>query len=174
MKLNGKIILVSFSICFSLLLISSNKASGEEKLNRVSVLLRDGSVIATEDYQYIPLVETSTFSVLNQYIRLKSLSIGGIVFFQNQTKYILDWPEIFNSIRSIELLNPGLIPYKNGKMIITPKYGKKIETDKGTFLQFIGHDTATSHFIALEYDSYNNWWKETYVDIRNVKKIVFD
>ncbi len=174
MNLNGKIIFLSFSVCFLLLLISGDKAAGEEKLNRVSVLLRDGSVIATEDLQYIPLVEIGTFSVLNQYMRLKSLSIGGVLFFHNQTKHILDWPEIFNSIRSIELLSPGLIPYKNGKMIISPKNGKKININNGTFLQYIGHDTATSYFIALEYDSYNNWWKETNIDIRNVKKIVFD
>jgi hypothetical protein len=149
-------------------------ASAEKKKhNRISVLLRDGSVITTPDFQDAFSGKDGMLTTLNRYIRLKSLSIDGLVFFQNKKKYIFDWDQIVKKIHSIELLSPDLDVYHHGVMVITPKKGKKIKTSDATLLQYIGHDQPTSQLTIQAYDSYNNWWREAYLDIQKVKKIVF-
>lgn len=148
-------------------------ASKERNIHsRISVLLRDGSVITTPDLQGAVTDSDGLFTTLNPYIQVKSLSIDALVFYQNTQKIIFDWEQIINNLHSIELLSPELDSYRHGAMLITPKKGKKIRTADATLLQYIGHDQPTRQITILEYDSYNKWWREAYLDIQKVKKIV--
>ncbi len=149
------------------------EAAEKKRHNRISVLLRDGSVITTPDLQGAIAEQDGMFTTINRYVQLKSLSIDALVFHQNKNKYVFDWDQIVRKIHSIELMNPDLHAYDQGAMVITTKNGEKIKTSDATLLQYIGHDQPTSQLIVLEFDSYNKWWREAYLDIQKVKMIVF-
>ncbi|MBA4367239.1 MAG: hypothetical protein C0403_06330 [Desulfobacterium sp.] len=149
------------------------EAAEKKRHNRISVLLRDGSVITTPDLQGAITEQDGMFTTLNRYVQLKSLSIDALVFHQNKNKYVFDWDQIVKKIHSIELMSPDLDVYDHGAMVITPKNGEKIKTSDATLLQYIGHDQPTSQLTVLEFDSYNKWWREAYLDIQKVKMIVF-
>jgi len=173
MKMRKKSVFL-LAVLFMGLFHPDSAVSGEKnRHNRISVLLRDGSVITTPDLQGAVTDQDGMFTTLNRYVQLKSLSIDALVFYQGNNKYVFDWEQIIKNIHSIELISPDLDGYDHGAMIITPKKGKQIKTSDATLLQYIGHDQPTSRLTILEYDSYNKWWREAFLDIQKVKKIVF-
>jgi outer membrane protein OmpA-like peptidoglycan-associated protein len=130
-------------------------------------------VITTPDLQGAITDQEGIFTTRNRYVQIKSLSVDALVFYQDQKKYVFDWDQIVKNLHSIELLSPDLDVYHHGAMMITSKKGEKIKTADATLLQYIGHDQPTSQLTILEYDSYNKWWREAFLDIQKVKKIVF-
>lgn len=141
--------------------------------NDVSIILRNGAIVTSAEKNE-PIPEPSNdFSAMDRFVKLKSLNISGLTYTHNNKIYKLDWHQILKNIESIELWDPDLSPYKDGKMRIKKISGETLKISEGTFLKFIGYDDAVSDFNVIEYDSYHKFWRDKYLDIREVRVIRF-
>ncbi len=175
-----------FILCGAILFFSrtSHATSNSED---ITVFLRDGKVITLINktqqkriydetftaYHPGPVSQKDSMAEHERYIKLKSLNIQALQFTDKHQIFQLDRNQITKMLYSIELLSPELHNYKNGKMLITKKNSERISTSDGTLFKYIGHDDALSQLNIYRYDSVNKCWKEAYLDIFKVKKIVF-
>lgn len=172
MKKNIRYVVCPFIILF--LLIQSQMLRAESEIENIVVFLRDGTLITAKEDDKRLVNQGRLFQNYDKYTRLKSLNIGGMTYDNNKILYKLDWNQMKKKLISIELLSPALKRYGNGKMMIQPQKGDIINTKSGSLLRYLGHDYAISEFVVYSYDGLNDDWREENLDIRKVKKIVFN
>ena len=139
----------------------------------ISLILRNGAIIEmTAPNPPLPATGRE-FSEVDRFVKLISLNISGLTYsYQNKT-YKLDFPQIQRYVDYIELLDPDLSPYKEGRMVIRKTDGQTLTVNDGTFLQYIGYEDAVANFNIVEFDSFNKFWRDKYLDIRDVRVIRF-
>lgn len=151
-----------------------NLYAASSEIGEISLLLRNGSVVLmAEKDEPVPSAADDPTEI-DRFVKLKSLNLGGIVYTYDAKVYKMDWPEILKNVSYIELFDPELSPYKNGRMVVKRKSGDKLKTSDGTLLRYIGYDTGLSEITVIKYDSYHKFWREVYLDIRDVKIIRFE
>lgn len=139
--------------------------------NDISLELRNGAIVKMAEKNQPPPEESGEFSVYDRFVKLKSINIQGLVYTYNNKQYKLDWDQMVKTIEYIDLMDPDISPYKDGKMALKKLTGKKITVPQGTFLKYIGYHDALSEINILEFDSYHKFWREKYLDIKEVKRI---
>lgn len=140
----------------------------------ISLLLRDGSIItqASPDEPLPP--KNTVISASDTLVKWKNLNIAGMVYTHDHVKYTVDMNQMLKHFRSIELADPNLRPYQNGTLIIQKETGDTITVTAATLLSYMGHPDGVADILAVQFDGYNQFFREIFIDIRDVKKIRFE
>lgn len=143
----------------------------ETKPPIIQVQLRDGIVIESGPKPYESPKASSLFLPVSNSMRLKTLNTSIIDGNLGGRVVQITWDSILSDVSEIELMTPGLSPYKKGRITIKNRKGEKSELTGATFLKYIGHDAPVKEFIIYSYDGFNKSWREENLDIAKVRKI---
>ncbi|MBU0993067.1 MAG: OmpA family protein [Proteobacteria bacterium] len=139
----------------------------------VTLILRDGSVITKAMTDQPPPPVDADISVKDRFVKWKSINIEGFTYVDDHKKYKVDFNQMKLQFMSIELVDTKLRPFQNGRLIIEKRSGGKMTIADGTLLTYFGHPDGVSDILAIEFDSFNRFWRDIFIDIRDVRKIVF-
>ncbi len=157
-----------------LLVPAAISSQAKENLREIMVELRNGDLITSSDFHSIPARNGTPFPLQEKYRKLTSLNFSELVLLQGNTAYRLDRNDILETVSSIELLEPNLCPYKDGRMRIVKKNGAVLDELNGTLLRYIGYPDAAAYLLIQRFDNFYKDWRRAELDIREVKKIIFD
>jgi len=143
----------------------------ETKPALIQVYLRDGLVIESSGRPAGPPSAAGLSSTVSENIKLKSLNIGMIGAVMNGRVVQINWDDVMKEAVEIELMNPGLSPYKKGPIRIRKINGETSILTDATLFKYVGHDTPVKEFVIYSYDGFNKSWREENLDVAKVKKI---
>lgn len=160
-----------YSILLSLL---ASASPCTENLAEIMVELRNGNLLTSTDFYSIPAQNGAPFPLQEKYRKLTSLNFAELVIYQGSEAFRLDRNDLHETISSIELLEANLTPYKDGRMRIIKKNGVVLDDIKGTLFKYIGYPDSIAYLLLQQFDNFYNGWRTAELDIREVKKIIFD
>lgn len=154
------------------LLFSGDALAKKEPLGKTVVYLRDGNIVSTGDMAAGLDDGGNRLPERDKFTTLTGLNISGMVFSEKERLYKMDIGEMRRLFSSIELLSPDLEEYRDGKLKITRRDGRKIDAD-GSLLKFMGYPDGTRFVDVLVWDGLNQDWKEGEIPVSTVRKIEF-
>lgn len=159
-------------LSFLLLVFSAGAIHGDNsKKKDVRLIMRDGSTIDMAAVNQPPPLENANISARDRFVKWKSLRMEGMVYTHDNITYKLTLDQMMQEFLTIELMDADLKPYKEGRMTIETRSGKKFRVTDATLLSYMGHPDGVSEILAIEYDGFNRFWKEVFMDIREVRVI---
>lgn len=166
MKTIKKILI--FFLFFSLF----SSALAEEIKNQVlRVRLRDGVIIESGSKPSGAPGPSALFPSVSANMRIKEVGISGISGKMGGRTVHVAWESVLKEASMVDLLSPGLSPYRNGRIAIRKGNGVVSELTGATLLKYVGHDAPVKELVIYSYDGFNKSWREENLDIGRVESI---
>lgn len=157
-----------FFLSFSLF----SPATAEDIKNQVlRVRLRDGVIIESGAKPFGPPGQSALFPSVSPNMRLKEIGISDISGKMGGRTVNVAWDSVLKEASMIDLMSPGLSPYRNGRIAIRKRNGGVSELTGATLLKYVGHDAPVKELVIYSYDGFNKTWREENLDIGRVESI---
>lgn len=178
MKLSGcsfskkcMLIILTSGFYTCLFVLSGSLMASEAVKPQFHIKLRDGMVIESGSKPSAAPDAALPGSAISRNTILKTMNIGMIEGYSGGRRIQMNYDDIVKGVLDLELVTPGLSPYKKGMIRIKKVDGGVNVLTDATIYKYIGHDLPLREMVVYTYDGFNESWREENLDISKVSGI---